>query len=407
MLKKTTSKKFGKIILFLLMFAFIAAPLAISDIKPNAAETTVNDLQKQINDKKASMSSSASRKKELEATIASLKKQQFDAIIDKKVYDDYIAAIESEIKDTEALVETLKEYIEFTDAEINKTQEDYEKSYELFLEMIKFSYEEGDVNYLTLLLDSKNFTDFLSRVDIISNMLEYNKNVIEQLQYSKENLETIKSNHEDMINQLDGYAAELKEKVKDFEGKREEARKAVEQSSRELEKNIALQEQMNQEDKNLQAEISRLSKDLQAMQESQRKYVGGTILWPVDVKNRVISSGFGNRTSPITGRPEFHNGVDIPAPYGSNIYAVNDGTVILATYSAGYGNYIVIDHGGGITTMYAHCSSLIKSVGAKVQKGDVIAKIGSTGWSTGNHLHFGYAENGVFKNPLSNGLVKP
>jgi murein DD-endopeptidase MepM/ murein hydrolase activator NlpD len=158
----------------------------------------------------------------------------------------------------------------------------------------------------------------------------------------------------------------------------------------------------------MEAEIKRLSNELTAkQQESQRKYVGGTFLWPVDIKHNGISSYFGPRKSPITGKPEHHNSIDIPAPYGSNIYAVNDGTVILSNYSNGYGNTIVVDHGGGKTTRYSHNSLNLKKVGDKVKKGDVIAKIGSTGWSTGNHLDFGYLENGVPKNPLTNGLVKP
>jgi murein DD-endopeptidase MepM/ murein hydrolase activator NlpD len=118
-----------------------------------------------------------------------------------------------------------------------------------------------------------------------------------------------------------------------------------------------------------------------------------------------VSSGFGNRTSPITGRSEFHNGIDIPANYGSPIWSVNDGIVIIATYSAGYGNYIVIDHGGGISTFYAHASSLARKVGDKVVKGEVIAYVGSTGGSTGNHLHFGYMKDGVFKDPLTSGYL--
>jgi len=399
--------KIKKISLFLIVFAAVFVPVAMSDnIKPQAAPT-VADLQKQINDKKASINSSANKRKELEAKISQLKNQQADAMRDKKNYDDLIATIEAEIKDTEELMEMLGEFIVQEEAEIQKTQEEYEKSYGVFLEMIKFAYEEGDVNYLNLLLKAENFTDFLTKMDIISNIAEYNKNVTDRLLQSKENLESVKENHEEMIKQLEEYKEDLEKSSKEASGFRAQAISIVEQTKKEIEANIARQAELEKQEADIQAEILRRSKELQALQDSQRKYVGGTLMWPVDTKYGKISSGFGNRNSPITGRYEFHSGIDIPAAYGASIYAANDGTVIISGTSGGYGNYVVIDHGGGKTTMYAHNSANLAKAGDKVKKGDVIAKIGSTGWSTGNHIHFAYAEDGVFKSPLSNGLNKP
>jgi murein DD-endopeptidase MepM/ murein hydrolase activator NlpD len=155
----------------------------------------------------------------------------------------------------------------------------------------------------------------------------------------------------------------------------------------------------------IQNEIRRLSMELQEKSESQKKYVGGVMIWPLDTEYNRRSSPFGFRKSPITGQSEQHTGFDVPAPYDADIYAVNDGIVLIAEYSTVYGNYIVIDHGGGITTLYGQTSSLLKKVGDKVEKGDVIAKVGSTGWSTGNHLHFEYAENGIPKDAIMNNHI--
>ena len=126
----------------------------------------------------------------------------------------------------------------------------------------------------------------------------------------------------------------------------------------------------------------------------------GEMMWAVDPQYNYISSYFAYRINPVTGKGENHRGIDIPAPYGSNVYAALDGVVTVAKWSNSYGNYIVLEHGGGMTTLYAHNSALLKKVGDKVLRGEVIAKIGSTGMSTGNHCHFEVSVEGVLKNPL-------
>lgn len=401
---KTKGKK---ILLFFLVFSFVFANVAVWDMHTAQGAVTEGDLKKQISEKQASLTATSNKRKDLENKIASLKNQKADAERDKRNYDDLIAIIEIEIKDTEELIEFINESLEQEETDIEELHRKYDNSYKAFLDMIQFAYEDGYVNYLDLLMNSENFTSFLSWIDIISNMAEYNKNVIENLQKNKKTLNDTIASHEEMISQLDGYASDLAEKSQEAAGYRKDAIDAIKKLADDIVASEAKQAQFDQESKDIQAEISRASKELQALQESQRKYVGGALLWPLPIKS-YVSSGFGGRTSPITGRWELHNGVDLPAPYGTSIYAANDGVVIIATYGAGYGNYIVIDHGGGITTLYAHCSSfVVKTVGAKVKRGDIIAKVGSTGWSTGNHLHFSYIENGTFKDPLQNGLVKP
>jgi len=408
LLKKKISEK---ILLFLLMSAFIMFSFIINpQIKPQAAEdVTISDLQKQIKEKEASKSSNANKKKQLENEIAALRNQQAIALNDKKIYDDLIAAIESEIECTESLIEDYNKLTELAELEIKRAEEEYEKSYGMFLVMLRLSYEEGDVNYLSMLMGSESFTDFLSRIDILSNMIEYNKNVILNVQKSKEYYEDMKTSQEIVLKQQNDYIKDLSENIKEVEGWRKSADEAINEAARKIEENKAAQAEFEQQEKLAQAEIARLQKEMQALQESQKKYVGGTFLWPLDTANNEVTSGFGNRKSPITGRPEHHNGIDIRAPKNANIYSVNDGTVILMTYSTGYGNYIVVDHGGNIATMYAHATSFNKNlkVGSTVKRGDVIAYVGSTGWSTGNHLHFAYLKNGEYANPLLNGLNKP
>ena len=394
-----------KAVLFLLAFSFAFSALAVPGAKP-ASGASASDLQKQISDKKASLAASANKRKEIENTIAGLKNQKADEYQNKKYYDERIAVIENEIEETEDLVAMIEEAMKQADIDIAQAEEEYERSYNLFLKIVKFAYEEGDINYLSVLLDSQNLSDFLSRVDIISNLFEYNKHVIDNLVAHKENMEAQKAFNEEMISQQSEYAQKLSEKSKEASAFRDEAEKNVKKAEADIAQYEAARAQFDKESENLLAEINRASKELDALQKSQRAYIGGTFKYPVTPKYpNPISSGFGTRRSPITGHSEFHNGIDIPANYGSPIWAANDGIVTIATYSGGYGNYIVIDHGGGISTLYAHASSLNKKVGDKVSKGDVIAYVGSTGWSTGNHLHFSYMEKGAFKNPLTSGYL--
>ena len=411
MLKKKLSKK---ILLFILMFIAVLVFVSIPKITPEAADTTVSELQKQINEKKASAAASANKKKQLENQIAALKNQQVIAINDKKIYDDLISTIENEIEIRKGIIDDNEKLKVQVGEQIKTAESDYETSYNLFLDMIEFSYEEGDVNYLSLLMGSEDFTDFLSRIDILSGVLEYNKTVIEKVKDDKIFYENMKVSYDEIVAQQDEYIKELSDKSAEAEQWRKEAISKANKADKDIKANQAAQAQLEADDKAMQNEIARLQKEQQALRESQKKYVGGTFLWPVDPvastgRKTYVSSGFGYRTSPITGRSEFHTGIDIPAPYGSNIYAANDGTIIIMTYAAGYGNYIVIDHGGNKATMYYHASAFNRNlkVGSTVKKGDVIAYVGSTGWSTGNHVHLCYLENGEYKNPLQNGFVIP
>jgi len=394
-----------KVILFFAAIFAVFVVLAATNAAP-ASGASAKDLQKQINEKKASLSAGANKRKELENKIAGLKNQQADAARDKRNYDELIALIEAEVKETEDLVAIIEELIEQTELDIAQAEEDYEKSYEVFLNVLKYACEEGEVNYLALLLKSENFTDFLSRIDVISAIFEYNKNVIDSLVNYKADLEDKKGYLEEMITQQNDYKQQLSEQSRQVVKLRDEAIAAIKKIAEDIKKNEAAQKQFDDESASLLAEINRASKELAALQASERRYVGGNFKYPVTPKyNPPVSSGFGWRKSPITGRSEHHDGIDIPANYKAPIWAANDGIVITAKYSGGYGNYVVIDHGGGRSTLYAHASSLNVKVGDKVAKGDVIAYVGSTGWSTGNHLHFGYIENGVFKNPLASGYL--
>ena len=190
---KPIQSKAKKLIIYFLVCAFLFVPIATADMTPiSSADSKTTSLEKQIKDKKAAITANTNMRKDLENKIASLKSQQADALRDKRLYDSLVTSIEAGIKEHEELIEYYKELIKQTETDIVNAQAEYEQSFDLFLGMIKFSYEESKTNYLSLLLKSENFTEFLSRVDVVSNLIEYNKSVIVDLQYSKENLEAAK-----------------------------------------------------------------------------------------------------------------------------------------------------------------------------------------------------------------------
>ncbi len=218
---------------------------------------------------------------------------------------------------------------------------------------------------------------------------------MEEVDTLKKDLEHKKSMHEiacldkeEVLAEKEKVLQMLDEDYKNIEMQYIQSRKELESLLVEEDKLLAKSKQLEEELKKLQEESKKI------------KYAGGKMLWPAE-KGTYISSYFGNRLHPIHKVWRMHNGIDIPAPGGSNIRAANSGTVIRATWDSGYGWYIIIDHGGGISTLYAHARELVAKAGDKVERGQVIAKVGTTGTSTGNHLHFEVRVNGTPVNPLN------
>jgi len=405
---KSKSKKIKtkKIVIFLLIFSFIFTPLMFSDanqsrmLKTQAADT-VNDLQKKIDTVKAKMKNDTKSRSVLEAEIAQAEKEKRSAYNTKATYDKLIANIQEGINDTEEFIALNEEYMLQTEESIAEKQAEYDKTYEYFLEVLRFSYEDGNVGYIEMILKSEDFVDFLSRMDRIADIVENNKAILKNLQAEKNDLEDRKATLEKVKEENEDYMRALTDRKAELNKERQRVKNAIESYEATIEEKKREQQKIIQDELNAQNEIALLTKALQAARESQKTYIGGVMRWPVDLGHRTISSGYGTRTNPFTKRSEFHYGIDIPATHGSNIYAANDGIVLqVKTSGSSYGQYIVLDHGGGTTTLYAHCSSVLKKVGDKVYKSDTIAKIGSTGASTGPHLHFEVAKNGERLNPL-------
>lgn len=344
--------------------------------------------------------------KETEADIAAA--EQLKISLDKE-----ILALETEIDKTQELLTTYNEQLAYYADAVVEKQTEIDERFAVFIDRVRINYEDSFTSYLEIVLSSDSFSDLLYRVDIIASLLDYDKRVLASLDRSKKELSQMQSDYQVLQYNAQETLDKLAEEMPKLEQKRLDNEDLIEQLEADFvklkEKRDAtaaekqkIEQQIKAKEVQVAAAEAEINRKIKEAEERARlaNYVGGALGWPCDLKHNVISSYFVSRINPIYGYYENHNGIDIPLPYGSAVLAANAGTVIISEYHYSYGYYVVIDHGGGISTLYGHNSKLLVAVGDQVTKGQQIAKAGSTGYSTGNHIHFCVRENGVHVDPL-------
>lgn len=312
----------------------------------------------------------------------------------KEQYDREIVAIDEQLRTTDALIEQYELSISETQQNIEELVVEQGSQQELFDEMVRMSFEYGSDSYLELLFGAEDFSDFLSRIDLISYHLSYNRSVIEKMKEVEDNLHTNEENLRSSKENLENYKQSKETLREEFETKSAESTALISRLADDEAEAAAALKIIQESEKKLQNDIEALTRELN----STSTYSGGKFKWPLATSG-TNTSGWEWRTNPITKRREFHNGIDIAAPKGTNIYAAADGTVVKCEWYGGYGNCVIINHGGGVMTLYGHCNSLNVKNGQSVKAGDVIAYVGTTGQSTGYHLHFTVYEGKTAVNP--------
>ena len=364
-----------------------------------------------IDSAKDKISSLEEEKKKTEETIQELEKLKADTESYVKELDGELARLDDELSSLDSRITDKEADIEETKAQLEEAKKTEEEQYASMKLRIKYMYEKGDTSYLDLLLESGSMSEMLNRAEYIQQISSYDRKKLTEYGEIKEKIaddeEKLEAEHEELLT--------LQEQTK---AKQDSVEKLVGEKSRELQKyqnQIAANEsQLASYQADIEAQENRIQQreaELKRQEEEARKKaqekgeeyktvsIGNiSFIWPCPSSSR-ITSGFGGRSSPTEGASSNHKGIDIGASSGSDIVAAADGTVTISTYSYSAGNYIMINHGGGVSTVYMHCSKLLVSVGETVKKGQVIAKVGSTGYSTGPHLHFGVRVNGAYVNP--------
>lgn len=316
--------------------------------------------------------------------------------------DEKIANSQQEIDELNIKIAQLQTSIDDVEDKLKVAEEKYDKQKKLLDNRLIAVYESSDTQYLDVILSSKSISEFLSNYFLITELATYDTELLEEMQTKKQEIELSKKRLNTTQEQLAIIKANQTKTAKILENTktvRENFIAKLSDTEKEIQSKI---DEYNTRFAEINSEILSM-----ALQEIDSEYIGGELAWPVPGYTR-ISSNYGMRTHPITGVYKLHTGVDISAPMGANFIAANDGLVTKAAYNSAYGNMVIIDHGGGVSTLYAHGSEILVQVGQIVKRGEPVLKVGSTGYSTGPHAHFEVRLNGIVTDPIpyiTNGLI--
>ena len=313
--------------------------------------------------------------------------------------NDKISSYEKEIASLGSEAEKLESSIAELEEQLEVAQEKYDSQKEAFETRMIVMYEAGETTYLDVLLSSRSLTEFISTYYMMSEIASLDSEMLTELDNEKRVIQTAKESIERQREQFK-IAKDNKEKT------------AITLENTKIIRNSYMNE-LTEEESSLQQQIDAYYNEINNIEAEivmlttaniGSEYAGGAMAWPVPGYSR-ITSPFGMRTHPFTGVYKLHTGTDIGAPIGTNFIAANSGVVIKAGWNNAYGNMVIVDHGGGVSTLYAHGSEILVTVGQTVQKGDPVLKVGSTGYSTGPHAHFEVRINGEYVDPMN--FVKP
>ena len=312
--------------------------------------------------------------------------------------EDKIMGYEADIEELGSKMETLQASIDEATEKLAIASQSYEEKSDLLAKRLVAIYESGDIQYLDVLLKSESITDFVSRYYVIEEIVEYDNQLIKQVQEEKNNIETTKQKLENEQSEIRIVKAKSEQTSIVLNNMKTLKQSYIDDLSEDEKK---LQEQITaykQEQAQIEAQILAATNNIDA----DIQYTGGEMLWPVAISGTVITSEYGVREHPIQGVVKQHTGIDIGgAPLGTPVVAAADGVVTYAGWLGGYGNCVMINHGDGIVTLYGHGNEILTEVGNEVKQGDTIMAVGSTGNSTGPHLHFEVRVNGNYTNPLN------
>lgn len=362
----------------ILLICFMLSSNCFADPSISEAKEKNNEVQNKLNevDKK---------KKEETKKIEESKKTKEGIEAEAKSKDE-------EYNNTLAEIEKIDNSIKDLDLKIVDAEKKYDELSDKLKSRVRVLYTSSNNYFFDLVVGAKSIFDFIQKLEMLSKISEKDKKMLNEFYMSKKEIEQNKllSSQLKIVKENSAKTAKLK---------LDELNKSKKDLNVEIEKRRDMINFLEQEESKLEKQSNELKKIIQKSQSSTLNYSGGVMLWPSNDSHSITSS-YGSRYHPILRTYKMHTGIDIGAGYGSSVLAANSGRVIGAEYNNAYGKMIIIDHGGGISTLYAHLSSMYVLPGDRVSRGQSIGAVGSTGWSTGAHLHFEVRKDGATLNPI-------
>ena len=391
-------KEHGRKWAFRLCGLALAAAVAVS-LLPEAVVVPASAVtQAEIDAMKEEANSLKQQQEEIQDQLDSLAADRENAMARKTLLEQQINATRAEISSIAAQISKYDELIAQKQTELDEAEAEEQAQYELFCERVRYMEEQGEVSYWSILFSSKDFADLLDNAMMVEEIMDYDNQVMDQLIALREQIEQDKAELETARQEQQDAKAEQEAAQANLQAQESEVDALLSQISNQEDELEAREAQLRAASDAATAEIAAAERELAAQIANVPSESG--FLWPLPGRYN-LSSLFGSRKHPITGKANNHTGIDIPASSGTSILAAKSGVVTTSTYNNSYGNYVVVSHSDGTSTLYAHMVRRNCSKGDTVSQGQVIGYVGTTGSSTGNHLHFEVRVNGSRVDPIN------
>ncbi|HYE08964.1 MAG TPA: peptidoglycan DD-metalloendopeptidase family protein [Patescibacteria group bacterium] len=368
-----------KRLIAVIMVCMFASSVAISaDTTIDAWKKKLEETNKQLKQTQNAINQAQTQKKTISKQVEEL--------------DNKLNQAERELDAVEEQLGSLESQIVITKRDLERASQDADGQKDTLKKRVRVMYETGSVGYLAVILESTSFSDFISRMDFLKKIMNYDVTLLKNMKSHRDNIAQQEAQLQSELDEKERLKQQIGDKKEEVASAKDDREKVLNELVKDLKELNRLEDKLLEESKEFEKKI--------IAAQSKEKYAGGKIEWPVPSSTR-ITSPYGYRIHPILKTKKLHTGIDIGASSGKDVVAGNDGTVIFSGYYGGYGYTLIIDHGGQISTLYAHNSKLLVKEGDKVKRGQTISKIGSTGLSTGPHLHFEVRLNGKHTNPMT------
>jgi murein DD-endopeptidase MepM/ murein hydrolase activator NlpD len=380
---------------FAICTAIIAVSFAYPPYTANAAKT--------LSQLKSERETLATKTKNAKSDLQKIQSEKADMSEQIKAMDSVINAAQQQLQQSQADLNEVNKRLEASKAALEEAKKNRENQNEVFGKRIKYFYEHGETGYIDIILEAKGVSDMLLRMQYVEDIMNYDKSLLDKLKATEDTIAKKTEEIKEEKTAAEEIVAENQKNEQEVQAELANKKAKMQQYAQNEANFKKLLADTEQSSKNIERLIQQSSSSSYSSKNSSSYvYTGGKLNWPVPSRAASPSSessGFGYRSRPIGSGTEFHTGYDIPASYGSAIVAAESGTVIYAGWMNGYGNTIMINHGGGLVTLYGHNSSLTVSKGQTVKRGQQVARCGATGNATGNHCHFEVRLNGKAVSP--------